>query len=84
MKTFKECAERIEHLETGPAMALIFEWVKTGVINKSTFTGLVRIATKTNEPTAYGSGDGNWVRAQDLELRPDRERFKIKFYGELG
>lgn len=31
-------------------------------------------------PVAYGSGDGYWVRAQDLPLRPDKARFTTAFY----
>jgi hypothetical protein len=32
------------------------------------------------QPVAYGSGDGYWVRAVDFPLRPDKWRFTEKFY----
>jgi hypothetical protein len=40
-----------------------------------------------NEPApyvliAYGSLDGNWVRVEDYGLRPDKERFTLKFYSQ--
>lgn len=81
--SFEQRAEKLSHLETAPAMALIFEWVKTGVITKAEFNGLTCRVLGVHEPVAYGSGDGHWVRAQDYAIRPDKERFTIKFYGEL-
>lgn len=81
-KTFEERVEQLARLETAVAMALIFEWVKTDVINKAEFNGLVRRVLNRLEPVAYGSGDGSWIRAEDKPLRPDQKRFNIEFYGE--
>lgn len=40
------------------------------------------IAMRLEQPIAYGSGDGHWVRAQDLPLRPDKHRFTEAFYAK--
>ena len=37
-------------------------------------------AEPVQEPVAWGSGDGYWIRAEDKAIRPDRERFTVAFY----
>lgn len=65
-QSFEQRAEKLSHLEEAPALALIFEWVKTSVINKAEFTGLVR---RVLTPAAFEPSD---------DLEPDTESGFVK------
>ena len=65
--SFDQRAEKLSHLEEAPALALIFEWVKTSVINKAEFSGLVK---RVLTPAAF--------EQLDDELEPDTESGFVK------
>ena len=48
--------------------------------NNPEYAKRVNLAEPVQEPVAWGSGDGYWIRAEDKAIRPDRERFTVAFY----
>lgn len=45
MKTTQEKLEKISVCDKKQALALIYEWVKTGVLSKSEFTSAISLLT---------------------------------------
>lgn len=59
---------------------VIMEYNGNGQVIRSHAAETTKVVNKI---VAWGSKDGNWVRAEDKELRPDKDRFTIPFYGGI-